>query len=165
MEKSYKIVGRTNGWIAQRDIHFGGKTEITLDSCLTLREAQKKLLDFFNEDYSTYYDNWGLARCNHRYETTSHKDGTRSYEYDSRYYSIEEEDRWYSSSYDAVDADVDPDCDYFIAESDEAAVEHAKELAKNGVDYVGLGHVELELHSVCRVDPSREYEEIKTIWY
>lgn len=46
MEKNYKIVGRTNGWIASRDIHFNGKTEITIESNLTLREAQKKLLDF-----------------------------------------------------------------------------------------------------------------------
>ena len=167
MEKNYKIIGRTNGWIASRDIHFNGKTEITIESNLTLREAQKKLLDFFNEDYDTYYQNWGLVRCNHHNETTSFSDGTRSYEYDSRYFSIEEdnEERWYSSSYYAVDEDVDPDCDYFIAENDDAAVAYAKELANKGVDYTDLGHVELELSQVCRVDPEREWEEVETIWY
>lgn len=92
---TYKIIGRTNGWIAQRDIHFGGKTTITICEGMTLREAQQKLLDFFNEDYDneigTPYRNWGLVRCNHPYVTSSHLDGTRSYEYDSRYYSIEPE--------------------------------------------------------------------------
>lgn len=92
MEKLYKIIGKTNGWIAQRDIHFKGKTQITIESGLTLKEAQKKLLDFFNEDYDTYFQNWGLVRCNYPYNSSSFSDGTRSYEYDSRYYSIEEEE-------------------------------------------------------------------------
>lgn len=167
MEKSYKIIGKTNGWIAQRDSLFKGKTEITIESHLTLREAQKKLLDFFNEDYETFYPNWGLAVGNHRFDCGSHSDGTRYYEYDSRYFSIEEdnEERWYCSSYEAVDEDVDPDCDYFIAESDEAAVAHAKELASIGVDYEDLGHVELELLQVCRVDPECQWDEVETVWY
>lgn len=86
---TYKIIGRTNPYIAQRDIHFNGKTTITIESGLTLKEAQQKLLQFFNEDYGTYFSNWGLVRCNHPFVTSSYKDGTRSYEYDSRYYSIE----------------------------------------------------------------------------
>ena len=88
---TYKIIGHTNPYIAQRDIHFNGKTTITLATGLTLKDAQKKLLQFFNEDYGTYFSNWGLVRCNHPYESSTHKDGTRSYEYDSRQYSIEEE--------------------------------------------------------------------------
>lgn len=88
---TYKIIGRTNPYIAQRDIHFNGKTTITIESGLTLKEAQQKLLQFFNEDYETYFSNWGLVRCNHPFVTSSYKDGTRSYEYDSRYYSIEKE--------------------------------------------------------------------------
>ena len=87
---TYKIIGQTNPYIAQRDIHFNGKTTITLATRLTLKEAQQKLLQFFNEDYGTYFSNWGLVRCNHPFESSTHKDGTRSYEYDSRYYSIEE---------------------------------------------------------------------------
>lgn len=93
---TYKIIGRTNGWIAQRDMLFRGKTTITICEGLTLREAQRKLLEFFNEDYDQKigmpYQNWGLVRCNHPYVTSTHKDGTRSYEYDSRYYSIEPEE-------------------------------------------------------------------------
>lgn len=88
---TYKIIGRTNPYIAQRDIHFNGNTTITIERGLTLKEAQQKLLQFFNEDYETYFSNWGLVRCNHPFVTSSYKDGTRSYEYDSRYYSIEKE--------------------------------------------------------------------------
>ena len=88
---TYKIIGHTNPYIAQRDIHFNGNTTITLATGLTLKEAQQKLLMFFNEDYGTDFHNWGLARCNHQYATTTHEDGTRSYEYDSRQYSIEQE--------------------------------------------------------------------------
>ena len=86
----YKIIGRTNPYIAQRDILFKGKVCIIIATGLTLKEAQQKLLQYFNEDYVTYFPNWGLARCNHPYVTATYEDGTRSYEYDSRYYSIEE---------------------------------------------------------------------------
>jgi hypothetical protein len=89
---TYKITGKTDSWIAQRDIHFSGKTYITLATGMTLREAQEKLLAFFNEDYGTHYSNWGLVRCNHPDLSSSYRDGTRSYEYDSRYYHIEQED-------------------------------------------------------------------------
>ena len=65
MEKTYKITGKTNGWIAQRDTLFKGKEYITIESGLTLKEAQEKMLDFFNEDHDTGYSNWGLVRCNH----------------------------------------------------------------------------------------------------
>lgn len=91
-DKTYRITGRTNSYIAQRDIEFNGNTCITIEEGLSLKEAQEKLLDFFNNDYDTYFRNWGLARCNYPYDTTTHKDGTRSYWYDSRQYSIEEED-------------------------------------------------------------------------
>lgn len=92
----YQIIGRTNSYIANRDIHFNGKTTIVIDSNLTLKEAQRKLLDFYNDDYNTYYSNWGLVRCNDPHRTSTHKDGTRSYEYDSRYYSIEVDTSVYS---------------------------------------------------------------------
>lgn len=89
--ETYRIIGKTNGYIANRDIRFKGKTTIIIAKGLTLKEAQQKLLEFFNEDYGTYFSNWGLVRCNHPFEASTHKDGTRSYEYDSRYYSIEQE--------------------------------------------------------------------------
>ncbi len=89
--KTYKICGRTNGYIANRDILFNGKCDIDIETGLTLKEAQKKLLDFFNEDYGTYFPNWGLARCNYPFNTSSFEDGTRGYEYDSRNFGIVEE--------------------------------------------------------------------------
>ena len=90
--ETYKIVGSTNSYIAQRDIDFNGKTSIVIVEDLTLREAQKKLLDMFNEDYDTCFPNWGLVRANFPFNSSSFRDGTRSYEFDSRHYDIEEED-------------------------------------------------------------------------
>ena len=91
MSKKFMIVGRTNGWIAQRDSLFKGKEEIIIERDLSLREAQRKLLDMFNEDYETAFTNWGHARRHDRFATVTKQDGTRLYEYDSRYFSIEEQ--------------------------------------------------------------------------
>lgn len=91
---TYKIIGKTNPWIAQRSALFNGKTEITLESGLTLKEARKTLLRFFCKDYDTYFPNWGVA-MNSRIgrDYASHRsDGTYSYEWDSRRFSIEEEE-------------------------------------------------------------------------
>lgn len=91
--KTYKIIGKTNGFIASRDIKFNGKTEIVIAQGLTLRKAQVKLLDMFNEDYEVYAENWRIAVMLTRNQCFSasptYKDGTRSYEYDGRRYSIE----------------------------------------------------------------------------
>ena len=90
----YKVTAKTNGWIASHDVTFNGKTEITLADNLTLPEAQKRLLEFYNNDYSDkfgYAPNWGIAGCCSKgMARPTSPDGTRSYEYDSRYYSIEE---------------------------------------------------------------------------
>lgn len=94
--KTYSIVKETNPYLAQRD-GMGRQTKITLEKGLTLKEAQKELLRMFNYDCETNYPNWGLAvaisgkrgEAGEAYK--SHSDGTRAYEYDSRYYSIEEE--------------------------------------------------------------------------
>ena len=97
MEKTFKIVGRTNGWIAERDTQFKGKTKITIAGNLTLKEAQGKLLSMFNECYELDCSNWGMAviaskeRAEGAYKT--HEDGTRSFDYDSRTFSIEEEEQ------------------------------------------------------------------------
>ena len=91
--KTYKIIGKTNGWIASRDSRFNGKCEITIEEGLKIRDAQKKLVEMFNKDYATCYNNWGIVRLRHPFHTSSFKDGTRSYEYDSRTYSIEL-DKW-----------------------------------------------------------------------
>ena len=74
--------------------------------------------------------------------------------------------RWYYASYSAKDKngeEVYPDGDYFQADGDEQAIEIAKDLASEGQDYSDIGHVELELMSVCRVDPEKEWEEVETI--
>ena len=96
MEKTFKIIGRTNGWIARRDLQFNGKTEIVVAKNLTLKEAQRKLLSMFNECYELGCSNWGMAviaskeRAEGAYKT--HDDGTRCFDYDSRTFSIEEEE-------------------------------------------------------------------------
>lgn len=96
MGKKYMIIGKTNSWIAHRDIKFNGKIEITIDQDLTLREAQKKLLDMFNEDYEDrgwFAVNWGIAvNISGRLAAPTFNDGTRQYEYDSRVYRIEEQE-------------------------------------------------------------------------
>jgi hypothetical protein len=93
--KTYKIIGKTNGYIANRDPKFGGKTEIVIAKGLTLKNAQEQLLDMFNADHNLNAANWGMAviitRDKVEGATPTFKDGTRSYEYDSRRYSIEEE--------------------------------------------------------------------------
>ena len=77
MEKKFKIIGRTNGWIAARDSQFKGKTEIDVEKNLTLKEAQRKLLSMFIECYDAY---------------PTFDDSTRCFDYDSRTFSIEEEE-------------------------------------------------------------------------
>ena len=84
----YKITKSANGWIAQRDSQLRGKTEMTLAWFDNIKEAQKRLLDFYNEDYPCE-TNWGMAVCHNPYCAWSHKDGTRGYEYDGRHYYIE----------------------------------------------------------------------------
>ena len=95
--KTYRIIGRTNSWIAQRDGMFKGRTCVELLTGLTLREAQIKLLDMYNSDYSDNRpscQNWGLAVIqSNRYGVGAYNTcGTRHYEYDSRIYSIEEDE-------------------------------------------------------------------------
>lgn len=90
--KTYQIIGSTNSYIAQRDANFNGKCEIVISSELSLQEAKRELLSMFNNDYETCLPNWGVvmnsiigrANCYH------YSDGTYRYEYDGRYYSIEE---------------------------------------------------------------------------
>ena len=97
MEKTFKIIGRTNGWIAARDSQFKGKTEIVISDNLTLKEARRRLLSMFNECYELGCSNWGAAviaskeRAEGAYKT--HEDGTRSFDYDSRTFSIEEDEQ------------------------------------------------------------------------
>lgn len=96
---TYSIIAKTNGYIAQRDSMFSGKTEVTIHTGLTLKEAHKVLLDMYNDVFSDergYASNWGLAVI----QSNNHSDGaqptcndgTRTFEYDSRTFTIVEED-------------------------------------------------------------------------
>jgi hypothetical protein len=88
----YRIKGKTNGWIAQRDSKFNGSCEITIADQLNLKEAYKKLLDMYNEDNCNYPSapNWGVAVHQNRGACATFPDGTRRYDFDSRTYEIEE---------------------------------------------------------------------------
>lgn len=93
-----KITGKTNGWIASRDYRFDGKTEITIATGLSLKEAQTKLLEMFNELYEDedgyeYAETWEDADKNDRRGKVrlSVRDGLHSFEYDSRIFEIENE--------------------------------------------------------------------------
>ena len=84
--QNYKIEGRTNGWIAQRDIAFKGNCKITICEKLDLKAAIAMLENMFYSDY----DDCDNIKDDNRFCYRS--DGTASYEYDSRYFSIEKED-------------------------------------------------------------------------
>ncbi len=85
---TYKITRRTDGYIASRN--YTGKTKkTTIESGLTLKEAQSMLLDMFNRDNDTSFRNWGLAVAWSRKRidcASTSMDGPRSYSYDSRTY-------------------------------------------------------------------------------
>lgn len=74
-------------------------------------------------------------------------------------------ERWYRADFDVVGTDNQHD-DYFTADSDEQAVEIAKELASYGIWYADAGYKELELVQVVLVDENTEcFNEIETIYY
>lgn len=95
-ETRYNIVAETNQYMANRLSEFNGKCRVVKAENLTLKEAQKELLRMYNEMYEDerpYAYNWGLAVIHsHRHVDgafPTHSDGTRTFEYDSRRYSIE----------------------------------------------------------------------------
>lgn len=94
MEKTYKIVGETNSWIAQRNPFFNGKTIKTIDCGLSLKEARNLLLQYFCKMYDVYFPNWGVAMNSQigRDYANHFQDGTYSFEFDSKYYRIEIEE-------------------------------------------------------------------------
>lgn len=84
----YSIIKRTNGHIASRSAIFKGRTELVLYSNLTLREAQKTLVELYNKEYDTCHTTWGTIRRSNPFLTATFTDGTRSYEYDSKFTHI-----------------------------------------------------------------------------
>lgn len=90
METRYRIVGRTNSWIASRDANFKGKTEVVFKDDLSLKDAKNELLRMYNYDYGTFWNNWGMAIIQSKGNAWTASDGMRAYEFDSRTYKIEE---------------------------------------------------------------------------
>lgn len=98
--KTYRIIATTNGYIANRDVMFKGKTEVILHRNMTLKEACQELLNMYNYyfyecDNRPYACNWGMAVIQSKNHTfgarATYSDGTRSFDWDSRRFSIEEE--------------------------------------------------------------------------
>lgn len=84
----YKIIEKTNAYIARRT---GGKTVSVIADNMTLKEAQKELLSWFNYKHDTLFSNWGHAvnYCRRRIDSAvTFRDGTRSFDFDSRSYTI-----------------------------------------------------------------------------
>ena len=125
-EKLYQITGTTNGWIANHDPRFNGKTCITICQDLTLEGAYKKLLDFFNEDYSKELlnaDSWDEAvNISNGMAQPTFSDGTRMYEYDSRYYRIEEQEEPKPIEYTVTDNETG-NCEIYRGDSLSSAIQ------------------------------------------
>lgn len=97
---SYKIIITTDPYHASRHSGFKLNEKRTLgtktvETGLTLKEAQDKLLKLFREDAQEYFPNWGVAcawkQGQDLYANPTRKDGTRSYHDDVFDVSIEEE--------------------------------------------------------------------------
>lgn len=91
---TYNIIAKTNPWIASHNTLFNGKERVALHENLTLEEANKMMLDYFNKESARFARNWGLARIfshmpDNTCEARTH-DGFRAIEYDSKYIFIEQ---------------------------------------------------------------------------
>ena len=101
--KKYKIVGRTNHYIANRDVHFNGKTEIVEEKSLTIKEVRLWFLDKYNELFCNerpYAYNVGLAVAYSRRHLDGlfrHVDGFYYLCWDSRSWVMEEDLSIYES--------------------------------------------------------------------
>ena len=97
--KTYKITKQADKLIASRDASFNGNTKVTINHGLSIEEARKKLLEMYNNDWGTDFKDWSpepnpespFAYGQNPYGSVKNEDGTVSYTYNSRTYSIEEE--------------------------------------------------------------------------
>ena len=94
--KTYSIICSTDDYHASRNAKFArNENTYVVASNLSLKEAQKQLLEMFSEDAGRLVDNWGLAVSNHYKDGLeayrSYTDGTRAYEFDVYTYKIIEE--------------------------------------------------------------------------
>lgn len=91
---TYKITRtHTCPYIASRN---NESIKTTLHSNLCLNDAYDILLNMFNQQFDTCFNNWGLAviSTNRRHDSAckTSSDKTRRYDYDSRIYQIEVEE-------------------------------------------------------------------------
>ncbi len=96
----YKIIIKTDPYHASRYLGYTLNEKRThgvkvLESGLTLKEAQDKLLKLFCNDAEQYFPNWGVAcawkRGGDLHAYPTHEDGTRTYDDDVFTVSIVEE--------------------------------------------------------------------------
>lgn len=78
-------------------------------------------------------------------------------------------EKWYRADFEAAVGeqhdDVAIDSEFFQSVSDESAIAHARELARMGVDFADVGHVETELVQVCEVDDTAEtWNELRVVY-
>lgn len=76
--------------------------------------------------------------------------------------------KWYRADFSPKDGNigVDIDSDYFISDSDDRAIEVAKDTAARGVDFADIGHVDIELTQVFIVDDTQEtFPEVEQIYW
>lgn len=96
MEK-YNIIEKRDWYTANRDAAFKGKCERIIRTNLSLKDAQKELLNLFNYYFQNEYfaTNWGMAVIMTRKRVFSasptYPDDTRSFEYDGKKFYIEKE--------------------------------------------------------------------------
>ena len=76
-------------------------------------------------------------------------------------------ERWYRANFDIeINGETHyPDFEYFIADDDEAAINHAKHFLKDLLDYDDVErHVKAELVSVTLIDNYNNWNDIKIIF-
>lgn len=72
--------------------------------------------------------------------------------------------KWYRADFTAKNRDIESE--YYMAESDEEAIDRGEELASNGVDFADIGHVDIELTYIAEVDDTQEtWPEKRTVYY
>ena len=94
--KTYKVICKTNAYQASRNAMFKKHSTVAeILGGLSLKEAYKELLSLYNDKFEserTYATNWGIAVIQSLPyldgANITHKDGTRSFDYDGYRYEI-----------------------------------------------------------------------------
>lgn len=90
--EKFAVICTTDRYHAARYAGFNRDGIRVHETGLPLKEAQKRLLDFYCEQAEEHFANWGLAVMDRRHEGLEAgktcNDGTRSFTYDVFKYSI-----------------------------------------------------------------------------